>query len=331
MLELPPQEGKYRGQVPRLRALGLRSLCGAAWTLFRPNTRKGTQCLTATSKAVGVPVPKRVLDGEGFWGSRKLRRCPVWIRREYPYLYPLADCNGSFELDIPVILGKLKPNRPDLSFRKLRLIFDTFLKEGLLFLWAEHAREYGHWTGSERVGRLPRLSRRSNKYEKRLAPPMPQKSYGKYLQRFGATLFVSAPDAVGNQARATAKATDRAKETPLGFDRFWNAYPRKVGKPAAIRTWKKTWSKPNLVASDGIMTGLERWKQTEQWQKEEGRYIPYPATFLNQRRWEDRTIGIQLCGGPLPRTERKPGKCSDCGAEIPAGFLKCLKCIKEKR
>ncbi|KKL62318.1 hypothetical protein LCGC14_2186380, partial [marine sediment metagenome] len=218
----------------------------------------------------------------------------MWIRREYPYLYPLADCNGSFELDIPVILGKLKPNRPDLSFRKLRLIFDTFLQEGLLFLWAEHQREYGHWTGSERVGRLPRLSRRSNKYEKRLAPPLPQKEYETYLQRFGETLFVSAPDAVGNQARATARATDKAKakENPaqaspslVGFEAFWNAYPRKVGKPAAIRTWKKTWSKPNPVASDGIMAGLERWKQTEQWQNPQ--FIPYPATFLNQRRWED--------------------------------------------
>jgi hypothetical protein len=225
------------------------------------------------------------LDGEGFWGSRKLRRCPLWIRREYPYLYPLADCNGSFELDLPVILGKLKPNRPDLSERKLGLVFDTFKKEGIAFGWCENGRLYVHWTGSERQGRLPRLSRRSNKYEKRLAPPLPEKAYVKYLQRFGETPNVSRADAFRNQARAMARATDRVKETPVWFEQFWAAYPRKVGKPAARRAWKTIRAIP--IPVEAVMVGLEAWKQTEQWQKEGGQFIPYPATFLNQRRWED--------------------------------------------
>lgn len=204
-------------------------------------------------------MPKRVLDGEGFWGSRKLRRCPVWIRREYPYLYPLADCNGSFELDIPVILGKMKPNRPDLSVRKLEEIFATFYKEGIAFIWPDiedgvqlKGGEYVHWTGSERVGRLPRPSRRSNKYEKRLAPPLPQKEYEAYLQRFGETLSASGADAVGNQARVRAKATatDRAKEktTPPASPAFraltdWlvKTFQETIGK-------KPTWVKKDYVA-----------------------------------------------------------------------------------
>jgi hypothetical protein len=274
-------------------------------------------------------VPKRVLDGEGFWGSRKLRRCPVWIRREYPYLYPLADCNGNFELDIPVILGKLKPNRPDLSVRKLETIFKTFENEGVAFVWNHNKvgqRQYVHWTGSERVGRLPRLSRRSNKYEKRLAPPLPQKEYEAYLQRFGETLFVSGTDTVGNQARASARAmvTDRVRVT--WFDKFWKAYPRKVGKPAAWTAWKKAY---NTFDLSKLLAGLERWKATEQWQKEDGKFIPYPATFLNQRRWEDDPPGpipLRELSAVQPQTEH----CSGCGAEIPAGFLMCLKCLKKQ-
>ena len=27
--------------------------------------------------------------------------------------------------------------------------------------------------------------------------------------------------------------------------------------------------------------------RTEQWQRDKGRFIPHPATFLNGRRWED--------------------------------------------
>ena len=281
-------------------------------------------------------MPKRVLDGEGFWGSRKLRRCPLWIRKEYAYLYALADCNGSFELDLPVILGKVKPNRPDLSWRKLDLIFRTFNEEGIAFVWTESGRHFAHWTGSERRGRLPRPSRRSNKYEKKLAPPIPRRAYKAYLQRFGETLKASASDDLAlATATATATATDKAKETPLGFDRFWNAYPRKVGKPAALRAWRsllKTDADPQTPHS--LMTGLERWKQTEQWQKEGGRFIPHPATFLNQRRWEDEPpdtpYGVSTVELGTRKTEGKPGKCSECGEEIPAGFLKCYACTKKK-
>ncbi len=290
-------------------------------------------------------MPKRVLDGEGFWGSRKLRRCPLWIRKEYAYLYALADCNGSFELDLPVILGKVKPNRPDLSWRKLDLIFRTFNEEGIAFVWTESGRHFAHWTGSERRGRLPRPSRRSNKYEKKLAPPIPRRAYKAYLRRFGETLKASASDDLA-LATATATATDKATEEPtaqalpsLGFDKFWEAYPRgsadfprRVGKPVAQRAWKKSaaWQK-----SEKIIEAVERWKQTEQWQKEGGKFIPHPAKFLNQRRWEDEPPETSTAGGESgvgrgPRTEGKFGKCSDCGLPTAPGFTKCYPCTTKK-
>jgi len=265
----------------------------------------------------------------------------VWIRREYPYLYPLADCNGNFELDIPVILGKLKANRPDLSIRKLELVFDTFKKEGLAFVWEVHSRQYVHWTRSERRGRLPQPSHRTNKYERKLAPPYPKEEYAEYLQQFGELVDVADSTGLATvraKATATARATDKAKETPLlGFDEFWNTYPRKVGKPSAQKAWGRVLKTIQTLESetlmDRIFAGLDLWKQTEQWQKEGGKFIPYPATFLNQRRWEDDPLSSTEQAGfyvGRPRTEGQPGKCSECGTEIPAGFLKCLKCIKKK-
>ena len=35
------------------------------------------------------------------------------------------------------------------------------------------------------------------------------------------------------------------------------------------------------------MKQIERFKQTNDWQKENGKYIPYPSTWLNNKRWED--------------------------------------------
>jgi hypothetical protein len=71
---------------------------------------------------------------------------------------------------------------------------------------------------------------------------------------------------------------------PNGFDRFWEAYPRKTGKGGARKAFAKALLK--IGGADpqaALMVALERVKPT--WT--EGRYIPHPATWLNDERWED--------------------------------------------
>lgn len=67
------------------------------------------------------------------------------------------------------------------------------------------------------------------------------------------------------------------------FASFWKAYPRRVGKKAALRAWAKA----NLPPVDTILSAIERQKRSDQWREE--RYVPHPATWLNGRRWEDET------------------------------------------
>lgn len=69
------------------------------------------------------------------------------------------------------------------------------------------------------------------------------------------------------------------------FNEFWTAYPKKVGKKAAWAAWKKV--KPDAELFDKIMTSISKAKATEQWQRENGRFIPNPTTWLNQGRWDD--------------------------------------------
>ena len=69
------------------------------------------------------------------------------------------------------------------------------------------------------------------------------------------------------------------------FDVFWNEYPRKVDKQAAMKAWKKI--KPDEPLMEKIISAVREWKHSDQWTKENGQYIPYPATWLNKRRWED--------------------------------------------
>ena len=75
------------------------------------------------------------------------------------------------------------------------------------------------------------------------------------------------------------------------FERFWNAYPKRRGKEPARKAFYKL--KPSEVLLSTIISAIEADEQTDQWRRDGGQYIPYPATWLNQRRWEDeRTVDL---------------------------------------
>lgn len=70
-----------------------------------------------------------------------------------------------------------------------------------------------------------------------------------------------------------------------GFARFWEEYPRKVGKADAEKAWAKL--NPSEETEEAILDGVRRWKKTRQWTKDNGAFIPYPATFLRGQRWKE--------------------------------------------
>lgn len=83
------------------------------------------------------------------------------------------------------------------------------------------------------------------------------------------------------------------RENALGvcddrFERFWIAYPRKKNKGAAEKSFEKL--KPSETLLETMLTALEKGKQTRDWQRENGQFIPYPATWLNARGWEDEYV-----------------------------------------
>jgi len=67
------------------------------------------------------------------------------------------------------------------------------------------------------------------------------------------------------------------------FERFWSLYPKKMAKPEALKAWAKI--KPLEVPL--ILEVLPIAKRSKDWVKEGGQFIPYPATWLNRRQWED--------------------------------------------
>ena len=87
--------------------------------------------------------------------------------------------------------------------------------------------------------------------------------------------------AAGEEACEEPSKTLAAKR----FEKFWTTYPKKAGKKAAEAAWKKI--KPDTALYDKIIIAIGKARVTEQWTKENGRFIPNPTTWLNQGRWDD--------------------------------------------
>jgi hypothetical protein len=70
----------------------------------------------------------------------------------------------------------------------------------------------------------------------------------------------------------------------LSFEKFYSVYPRKKGKQEAIKWFRRT--KPNDEFLSMLIDDVNKRLQTE-WNGKEPQYLPYPATYLNGKRWED--------------------------------------------
>lgn len=103
--------------------------------------------------------------------------------------------------------------------------------------------------------------------------------------------------AISRQAEAEAEAEKKKISVirPMderSFREFWDAYPRKVARPAAVKAWQRL--SPDTALREMMLAALERAKASDQWRDRQ--FIPHPATWLNGRRWED-----ELASGPERR------------------------------
>lgn len=102
-------------------------------------------------------------------------------------------------------------------------------------------------------------------------------------------------DTEAEQVPASRRAARHARRQDpalsAAFDRFWEAYPRRQGKEAARKAWTKIRPDDALLAE--MLAALERQRASDQWRRDGGQFIPYPATWLNGRRWEDEPTPIQ--------------------------------------
>lgn len=87
-------------------------------------------------------------------------------------------------------------------------------------------------------------------------------------------------------------------EVEISFDDFWKAYPRRQNKKAALVVWKRI----DVREHPAILEGVANWRQSDQWNRDNGQFIPLPSTFLAGERWADELeiaiAALALCSWP---------------------------------
>lgn len=79
--------------------------------------------------------------------------------------------------------------------------------------------------------------------------------------------------------------SENGGKEPKGFSEFWEVYPLKKSKGAARKVWDRI--KPSPALLDRIIKKVKEAKTSKEWTKDNGDYIPHPASWLNAEGWED--------------------------------------------
>jgi hypothetical protein len=96
------------------------------------------------------------------------------------------------------------------------------------------------------------------------------------------------PKSAQAEAEAEAEADKRIlslKQWGDAFEVFWAIYPRKKSKGDARKAWEKLERTDELRKT--IFSKIHLLVKVGQWKKDDPKYIPYPATWLNREGWND--------------------------------------------
>ena len=93
--------------------------------------------------------------------------------------------------------------------------------------------------------------------------------------------------------KRTPKPTGQG-EYPADFEAAWKVYPRKDGKRKAFQAWQKAIKRGMPVAD--MLGHIDSRAYEPDWLKDDGRFVPHMATWLNADGWLDE--GAKL---PTPR------------------------------
>ena len=212
------------------------------------------------------------------------------VRLLFIGLWCIADRDGRLE-DRPRRIKKALLGYDDATAEETNGMLEQLAKSGFIIRYAVDSVQYIQ---------IVNFSKHQNPNMKEKAseiPPPPNFAIGTYRPRTAQTSRKSdeATSSPPQDSEEYAEGNEVQKTlTEVRFATFWDAYPNKKAKTNALKAWNKI--KPNSDLFDKIMRAVDIQKRSEDWQRENGRFIPYPATWLNGGYWDNEIKEVNTNG-----------------------------------
>ena len=224
-------------------------------------------------------MPNRIIKESAFT-SDKIARLSDFEFRLWVGLITQADDAGRGDARPAIIKGRVFALRERTALKDIENALRNLAAAGCVSLYTVGGKpyyEFPNWTAHQRVrNALPKFPGSDE------SDNSPQLAATCGESPRIAALIQSNP--IQSESKIESESNARARES--AFDHFWSAYPKKVGKEAARKAFAKV-----KTPIDTLLAAIEKQKRSAQWNKDNGQYIPNPATWLNQGRWEDE-VGV---------------------------------------
>lgn len=209
----------------------------------------------------------------GFFNNEQLAALPIAARLLFVGLWCMADREGRLEdrpvrIKMQIFPADMIDVEPLLQGLVEQSLIVRYAVDGKRCIWIPEFLKHQRPHHNEAKSFLPEFHGEP-KLSTKVASPFDQ----------GEQDFALNPDSLNPDSPLPPKGGES------GFADFWQAYPRKIRKAAAMRAWLR---KGLSAKSDEILAHLtERVRSDAQWLKDGGEYIPYPSTWLNGDGWLD--------------------------------------------
>lgn len=188
------------------------------------------------------------------------------VRLLYTWMLAHLDINGNFYAD-PVMVNNLVFTRLGHSVKTVSSALDELVNVGLITRYQIDGEKYLNYP--DFLEKQPRLN--------------PDREGNPDIPNITPESLLSNSRVTPTQYKIREDKISKDKVMTEGFEDFWKAYPKKVNKKEASSAWKKA-NRPSL---ETILRAIEKQKKSEQWAEDNGKYIPYPSSWLNKERWSD--------------------------------------------
>lgn len=197
-----------------------------------------------------------------FWTDERLTECSMSARLMFIGMLNFSDDNGNQAYSAKRLKMQIFPA----DAVDTQPLINELLAHGVIIEYSVNSEKYLHIKGFLKHQLINRPS----------ASSTPKPNFTE--------CSVSPPKQITDGVEGSGK--ERSNTAPNGFDDFWKTYPKRTAKPAALKAFRAAKINGHLGE---VLLHVGKMSESDDWKKNLGQFIPNPATYLNQRRWEDES------------------------------------------